>query len=101
MFCPTHLVKAFVVVKDSEGILMHSVAPLWSHLLFCGNQLADPGTITLFLGSQKTFTWYQYDLVSGLHVVLEAQQIFLVARGFHEDLGVSLKIPQGLAKYSV
>lgn len=101
MFCPTHLVKAFVVVKESEGILVHSVAPLWSHLLFYGNQFADPGTITLFLGSQKTLTWYHYYLVSGLQVVLEAQQIFFVARGFHEDLGVSLKIPQGLTKYSV
>lgn len=71
---PPIWLKAFVVVKESEGILVHSVAPLWRHLLlFYGNQLPDPGTITVFLGSQKTFTWYQHCPVSGLQVVLEAQ----------------------------
>lgn len=98
--CPTHLVKASKVVREPEGVLLHS-GPTLESSAFYGNQLSDSGTVTVFLGSQKTFTWCQYCPVLGLRVVLEAQQIFLVARGFYVDLGVSLKSPQELAKYSV
>lgn len=70
--CPTHLVKSFVVVKEPEGTLVHSVAPLGSLLAFYGNWLAmhllrkGPGTHMAFLGSQDEFTWCQYCPVSGL-----------------------------------
>lgn len=90
---PTHLVKAFVVVKESERVLVHSVAPSLESSAVLWKPVTRPRHQQGSLGPQKTFACCQYRPFSGLQVALGTQQIVLVARGFCVDLGVSLKIP--------